>query len=156
MGLRSDIRNELVSTLPLREPVLVAPTTVVRDAVGRMKQAHLGCVFVVDSEMRPLGKFTERQMIRVLVQNLGGMDEPIKNHMIPIGRCMRLDDRIADVVEEMQESGVRFVCVVDGSGAVIRLAGQRSVMEYIAEHFPRQIKVQMMEAKLHMDQREGA
>ena len=46
--------------------------------------------------------------------------------------------------------------VLDDEGRPVGLTGQKGVMEYIAEHFPRQGKVQLMESKLHMDHREGA
>ena len=156
MGLREDIRTEPVESLPLRKAVTVDPTTAVRRVVACMKEAQLGCVFVVDDRQRPVGKFTERLLIRLLVHDTSMLDDPIEKHMIPVGRCVKLDDRIADVIDEMQQTGVRFVCVVDRDGKVVSLAGQRSVMEYLADHFPRQVKVQMMESKLYMDQREGA
>jgi hypothetical protein len=44
---------------------------------------------------------------------------------------------------------------VDRDGKPIGLTGQKGVIEFIVEHFPRQVKVQMMRSKLYMDAREG-
>ena len=156
MGLREDVREEPVSALPLRAPVLVASATSVRETVDQLKRSQLGCAFVVDRDQRPLGKFTERQLLRILADNPRGLDDPIDQHMMSVGTCVGLQSRIADVIDEMQKSGGRFVCVVDDDGRAVSLAGQRSVMEYIADHFPHQVKAQLMDSKLYMDQREGA
>ena len=68
-----------------------------------------------------------------------------------------LDFGIAKVLDAMQNHGMRFVIVLDDDGKAIALTGQRGMMEYIADHFPRQVKVHMIDdAKLYMDQREGA
>lgn len=156
MGLREDIQTDPVSALPLRPPVTCALDDTVRDAVAAMKRAQLGCVFVIDEDRKPIGKFTERLMIQLLATDPSRLDVPIREHMTELQNCVKLDAPIAAVVEAMQTTGVRFVCVVDADGRIANLTGQRSVMEYITEHFPRQIKSQMMEAKLFMDQREGA
>ena len=156
MSLRKAIRSEPISTLTLRKPVLVSPTMSTRDVVARMKEARIGCAFVVDKNNHPIGKFTERLLIRMLHNNPAMLDEPVDNLDIPLEGCVRLSDPISKVIDYMQDTGLRFVCVVDECGCVVGLTGQRGVMEYIAEHFPRQIKAQLMEAKLHMDQREGA
>ena len=51
---------------------------------------------------------------------------------------------------------MRTASDVDDAGRVTGLTGQKGLMEYVAERFPRQIKVQMMSSKLHMNTREGA
>ncbi len=156
MGLREDMQNEPVSALPLRPPVTCGPDESVRSVIARMKSARLGCVFIVDEQQRPIGKFTERLLIRLLARGAGLLDQPIRDHMTGVEACVKPTDPIAKVVDNMQQTGMRFVCVMDEQGRIVNLAGQRSVMEYVAERFPHQIKAQLMEAKLHMDQREGA
>lgn len=156
MGLREDIQNDPVSDLPLRPPVTCGPDDPVREAIARMGRSQLGCVFILDGDRRPIGKFTERLLIQLLATDPASLDAPIREHMTELQSCVRLDDPVAAVIDAMQITGVRFVCVVDNDGRIANLTGQRSVMEYITEHFPRQIKSQMMEAKLYMDQREGA
>lgn len=157
MGLREDILNETVSQLPMREAITVPADTTIAQAIERMRQTKLGCVFVVDQAGRPLGKFTERQVLK-LVSACVPLDQTIADHMVPIPKigCVRLDDPVAKVLESMQQTRLRFLCVVDADGKVVAMTGQKGLLEYIADHFPRRIKVQMMSSKMHMNTREGA
>lgn len=157
MGLREDIMTETVDRLPLRQAVTVLPDTSVDQAIKRMRETQLGCVFVVDEYDRPMGKFTEREVLR-LVCDCVPMDGPVLNQMVPIPDCgiVKMTDPIANVLQGMRETRLRFLCVVDGKGKVVALTGQKGLMEYITEHFPHQIKAQGMDTKLHMNSREGA
>lgn len=156
MGLREDVSREPVSVLPMRQLVRIRPGTRVRLAVAQMQQTQVGSVIVVDEQDRPTGRFTERLLVRLLASDPSQLDDPIENHMTEVGACVKTTDPIVCVIECMQQSNQRFVCVTDERGQICGLTGQKSVMEYIAEHFPRQVKVQLMESKLHMDHREGA
>jgi len=156
MGLRENIRNEPVSQLPLRELICVDRTTTVREAIGLMRRHGLGCIVVVDDDGRPLGKFTERILIRLLLRGDAVLDQPVSDHMASVWGIVSLTDPIEKVVEAMEDKGLRFVVVVDEEGRACALTGQRGLMEYIGEHFPRAIKVQPIGSRLAMDQREGA
>ena len=157
MGLREHIMNETVDELPLRRAVTVTPETTATEAIELMRESKLGCVFVVDEQGRPTGKFTERQVLK-LICGCVPLDEPVGKHAvtIPACGCVKLTDPVAKVLHGMQQTRLRFLCVVDDAGKVVGLTGQKGLMEYVAEHFPRQIKVQMMTSKMHMSKREGA
>lgn len=157
MGLREDIMTETIEQLPLRRAVTIAPEASLANAIGLMRESQLGCVFVVDEHDRPLGKFTEREVLR-LICDCAPLDGPVENHIVPItdAGCVKMTDPISRLVKGMQETRLRFVCVVDGKGRVVALTGQKGLMEYITERFPRLIKSQEMDSKLHMNKREGA
>jgi CBS domain-containing protein len=157
MGLDRNITHETVAELPLRPIITVLPDSTVRQAMAKMRAAHLGCVVVVNEYERPQGQFTERCLIRLLVERPEAIDEAVSKYMVEIRGCVTVDDPIAKVIDYMVETGLRFVCVTDPEGRkMVGLTGQKGVMEYVAEHFPRQVMVQRMRAKLHMDDREGA
>ena len=157
MGLRQTFHDETVSKLPLRPVLTIAPSSTVRKAVRKMKKHGLGCLFVADEFERPLGRFTERDLIRELGRNPTALDQPVSTYMTPNEECLSESDPIEAVFNEMKDRGRRFICITEGeTGKMIGLTGQKSLMEYIAENFPRQVKVQMMESKLYMDDREGA
>lgn len=156
MGLYDDITREPISVLPLRELNAVQPDSSCRDAVALMRKKRLGFVLILDDQGRPAGMFTERQLIRLLLDDPKGLDEPVGSHMSKESRTLKHDAPIAKLIEKLQSLEWRFVCVVDGQGKAVGVTGQRGLMEYIADHFPRQVKVQEMDSKLYMDQREGA
>ena len=157
MGLRQDILSDPVSVLELRDLVAVKPDTTVRRAIELMRQHRLGCVVIVDDHNRPLGKFTERLLIKLLVADgPDALDQRVSEHMASAWTLVERSDPIAKVIQCMEADKLRFVVVVDEHGHPVGITGQKGVMEYVAEHFPRQVKVQETEAKLYMDQREGA
>ena len=156
MGLRQSILNERVSDLDLRPIITINPNRTVRQAVEKMRRKHLGLVVVVDKNKGMVGQFTERMLIKLLLNSPAGLDAPVKNHMCSEGAAVRLTDSIAKVIECMEAKKQRFVLVLDDHGQPVGLTGQKTVMEYIADYFPRQVKVQDTGERLFMDQREGA
>jgi len=156
MGLKQDILNQPVSRLPLRPAITMGPQTPVRRAMQALREARLGCVVVVDELRRPLGKFTERRLMKALIEQPACLDQPIENYMFGRDDCVRLSDPILTLVQQMEQNKLRYMIVLNEYGQVTALTGQKGVMEFIAEHFPRQVKVQQMAAKLHQDSREGA
>ena len=156
MGLREHILNDPVSMLELRELIAVPQGTTVRQAIVLMQEKALGCVVAVDENGKPVGKFTERVLVKILLKGAKALDDPVESHMARAWAVVNNTDPISKVLERMQSRSLRFVVVLDDQGKAIALTGQKGVMEYIVDHFPRQVKVQRMQSKVHMDQREGA
>jgi len=147
--------REPVSAVQVREAVTVGPDASVREAIRVMKHAHLGGLFIVDKDQKPTGIFTERHVLRNLAVE-GWLSDPVWKYATTPSALAQTSDTIARVVQIMRVSDVRFVGVVDEQGKLVGVTGPRGVIEYVTEFFPRVVKVQMMDTKLHFDQREGA
>ena len=156
MGLHENMLKEPVSRLNLREPVLAGPDDRVRDAVRRMRERQMGCVYVVDERGKALGMFTESMLNRLLVTNSRALDDSLRRHMADYWCCVKMTDPIVKVLTAMQSRNVRFVCVLNDDGAVVALTGQKGLMEYVAEHFPGQVMVQRIGCAPYVQHREGA
>lgn len=156
MGLRKIILHEPVSKLELRELLTLKPNDTVKAAVKLMRTKRLGCVVIIDEQGKPLGEFTEHSLLKLLLVNPEAMSCDLKDVMGDDWTTVKLTDPVAKVLDAMHD-GSRFVVVVDEDGKAIHLTGQKGLMEYIADHFPRQVKVHMIDdVKLFQDQREGA
>jgi len=156
MRLTHDILNVPVSELDRRELIAVRPTTTIRECLRRMRDKGLGCAFIVDHEGKPTRKFSEKQLMPLLAQGEAIMTQSVEPHGDDRFHTVTLQDPISKVIGSLTSGDQRYVCVVDDKGRAIALTGQRGVMEYLADHFPRSVKVLLMESKLYMDQREGA
>jgi len=157
MGLHEAVQRETVSEMPLRRALTIKRGAPVRLVVAEMNKRTLGAAIVVDDDQHPVGMFTERLLVRMLDRDPAGLDQPVDDHMIDCSRLTaRLDEPVEHIIHIMQNAKIRFICVVDSNGRVHSLAGLRSLVEWIAEHFPRAVKVQGLEAKLYLDEREGA
>lgn len=157
MGLIENIQRECVRDLPLREAIKIASDTSVSAAIQLMHEKQLGCAIVVDDQDRPLGVFSERTVIDLLLQPPKDLAEMrVADHLETDWFCVREDDSLVKVVQAIQEQGARFLCVTDADGRVIALTGQKGLSEYVADHFPQQVMVQRVGGKPGTETREGA
>jgi CBS domain-containing protein len=156
MGLYENMQNEPVSRLALRDPVTASLNDTIRDVVGKMREKDLGCVIVVDEDRKPLGMFTESMLTQLVARDLAALEEPLERHIAERWPWVKLSDPIALVLEAMSLKNVRFLCVVDDDGRLAGLTGQKGLMEYVAEHFPRQVMVQRIGGTPYTHEREGA
>jgi CBS domain-containing protein len=140
----------------MRAAVLAHGDETVRQAIMRMREQQLGCVFIVDQDGRPIGMFTESVLNRLLVTEPKAIDEPLRLHMSRDWCSVKLNDPIHCVLAAMQARDVRFVCVLDDAGRVKAISGQKGLMEYIADHFPGQVMVQRIGCPPFVHHREGA
>jgi CBS domain-containing protein len=155
MGLLENTRTEPVRRLSLRQPATVERDATVADAVRAMRDARLGCVVVVDADNRPVGMFTEAMLRTLLVRSSAVVDEAITAHMAEQFPCVLASDPIELVLDAMEAKNVRFVPVVDDEGRLMGLTGQKGMMEYVAEHFPRLVLGQRVGTHPFPAQREG-
>lgn len=156
MGLRQNMLDEPISTLAVSPGVMVMPWTTVGETVRQMRQRGEGCAVVVDERGRPEGKFTEHQLAHLLIHKPGFLNQPVSNFLREFWARMRAGDSIAMLIHKLQDYRLRYVVVVDDDGKAIGVLGQRALMGYIAERFPREVKAQNMEARVAMEAREGA
>lgn len=156
MGLKQNLINEPVSKLALRKAITASPDLPIRDAVNLMKENSLGCVIVVDDDEKPIGIFTESILRNLLQTGTSFLDDPLEKQMADRCPWVKQTDPIQTVLEAMQINNVRFICVVDDEGKVAALTGQKGLMEYIAEHYPREVLVQRIEPEVSNQEREGA
>lgn len=156
MGLYENIRSEPVRRLALREPVVVAQDATVRDAVVAMRRQKLGCAIVVDDDHKPLGLFAESQLTQLLSERPSVVDDPLLPHVDWQWPRVHLHDPISFVLAALEFTNIRFLIVIDDRGRLAGLTGQKGLMEYVAEHFPRQVTVQRIGCKPYLAEREGA
>ena len=156
MGLQENLQAEQVCSLPLRDPVTVSPNTSIADVVEAMKTQRLGCAIVVDADRRPIGMFTESQLVRMQAEEQSNYDVPVSQIMSQDWPSLKQKAPIVDVLKSMRKHNVRFIIVVDEEGGLAGLTGQRSMLEYIADHFPGQVMVQRIGGPPHLHNQEGA
>lgn len=156
MGLYENMLTEPISKLALREAITVPAKWSVRDAVLRMRDRKLGCVIVVDQQLKPIGMFTEAMLRCLLIDDRPALEDSVQNRMETQFPCAKITEPVVTVLEAMQAEHHRFVCVVDDTGRVVGLTGQKGLMEYIADHFPQMVLTQRAGVEPPRSEREGA
>ena len=156
MGLREILDGETVAALPMREPIAVESGTVVRAAVARMRDRSLGFAVVVGPGGKPIGVFTERTLLNVLVQDASLDERPVGDFVEPEFALVNRSEPIAKVWDAIQRDGFRFVCVVDDDGRLVGLTGQRGISEFLSDCFAQEVAVQRIGGTPWFQHREGA
>lgn len=156
MGLMEQLGTDKVRSMNLRKPIVLKPDATVRTAILAMREGRLGCAVVVDEDHKPLGMFTEGQLREELPVNPGMVDRPVEHYMADRFPWVNEEDSVETVLDAMQVNNTRFVCVVDNDGRLVGLTGQKGLMEYVAETFPRQVMVQRVGGTPYPADREGA
>jgi len=156
MGLKRNLLEDSLEAIDVRPLIALPADATVRQAVEAMRRERLGCVVVLDRAGKLEGAFTERSLIELLLERPEDIEAPLRDHLRQDLICLCRSESVGRLLEIMRDQEVRFVCVEDAAGRPWGLTGQKGLIEYIVDHFPRQIKVQVMEGKPYMDQREGA
>ena len=156
MGLKEDLDQLTVSSLNLRPPVTVSRDGTVRDAVEAMRQAELGCAFMVDENQKVVGIFSEGMLRHALNESPGVINEPLKEQMVARVPWVTVTDPICEVLEAMEEHHIRFIAVLDENHRLTAITGQKSLMEFIADYFPHEVLTQDPTGITESARREGA
>ncbi|NND96814.1 MAG: CBS domain-containing protein [Pirellulaceae bacterium] len=156
MGFREDLEQDQVSSLALRDAIIVRSDTTIKEAVGLMREKSLGCAVIVDQSGTASGIFTEQSLLAALSRQEGLDDQTVGDFSDPSFLSLPSSAPISRVWDAIEEDGLRFICVTGDDGQLIGVTGQRGIFEYLAECFPQQVLVQRLGSKPWMKQREGA
>lgn len=157
MGLFENMNKEPVRNLNLRDPVLAKPEDSVSDVIQAMRESDLGCAILIDEDRKPVGMFTEGMLTQIVAAGgTASFAQPVSSQAADHWPQVKMSDPIVAVLEALELKNVRFLSVVDEEGRIAGLAGQKGIMEYVADHFPGQVMVQRVGQKPYMHDREGA
>ncbi len=156
MGLKENLELETVEELELREAITLTAQQSVRDAIEAMRLAGLGCAIIIDEQRKPVGIFTEAMLRNAICRTPKCIDGRLSDHMATTFPWVTTSDPVETVLDAMEAKNHRFVVVVDESGAVVGLTGQKGLMEYVAAHFPQEVMVQRVGTEAYPQHREGA
>jgi CBS domain-containing protein len=134
------------------EPVLVPPHCQLREVMGEMNRLRIGAVIVVDEHRALLGIFTERDLLRRVVDaDPGWRDTPVSNWMTPDPHTTTPEVDWEEAVQQMNRLRVRHLPVVEG-GRVIGIVSTRMLMSQRAEHLNGLVEERTRQLKQAMDE----
>lgn len=122
-------------------PIVVNPHDPVQLAVEKMCAAGVGAVVVVDEENRPVGIFTERDLMRRLVRP--GLDP----REISMSEVMTRDPLIApqemeasEAFEFMTDKHFRHLPITDHCGRLQGILSVRHLMRHLVENLSHELE----------------
>jgi len=147
--------------LAKRSPICFAREQFVSEAMHAMQKEHRGCVLVTErgSEDSPLvGIFTERDVLnRIIDRGRNPAMLPLAEVMTRTPDSLPADATLAYVLNRMAVGGFRHVPLVDEAGHPVSVISVRDVVEFLVDHFPREVMNLPPEVGSNVaTQREGA
>ncbi len=133
--LRGAVLSEPISGLKPREPIVVSPQASVQEAVQLMNEQHIGCVCVVEDETL-VGIFSERDLLRIVRDELDLAKTPIGQVMTAELETLRPENKIALALNKMSDGGFRHIPLVDGAGHPVGIVAMRDIVGFIVSLFP--------------------
>ncbi len=127
-----------IRDLEPRPAAMVKETATIRQAIQLMLDRNLGAV-LVEREGRPVGIFTERDVLRRVIRTGIDQERPVEEVMTPDPESLSPEDSIAFALNRMVVGGYRNIPIVGEEGKPPALLSQREVVVYIVSVLPARV-----------------
>ena len=107
-----------VGQLMSEDLTTVDPDALVEDAAGRMLEAGISSVVVVDDQNRLEGILTTTDFVRIVAEQKPKDQTPVSAYMTTDVKTASAQDSVTDVADAMVEHGFHHVPVVDGEDVI--------------------------------------
>ncbi len=137
--VHDEIFHDRISVLQPRPPVVVAPSSTVRECVDLLVKHRVGCVLVLDDGVM-VGIFTERDVLtKVVAPGLDPEGAAIADVMTARPDCLVAHDRLVVALNRMVVGGYRHMPVVNEAGEAVGVVSLRRVVQFIVSQYPDEI-----------------
>jgi CBS domain-containing protein len=137
------ILKQPMSVLPQRSPLCFSRDQFVSEAMHAMQKEHRGCVLVTEAggpDSPLVGIFTERDVLyRIIDRGRNPATLPLAEVMTRSPDALLSNATVAFVLNRMAVGGFRHVPVVNQDDHPVAIISVRDVVEFLVEHFPREI-----------------
>lgn len=124
-----------------RQPATVSPDCPLRNVLSLMNARRIGSVLVVDEQMRLLGIFTERDLLRRIVDAPPDWAcQPVREWMTPQPHTIGPDLDWEEALQQMELRRVRHLPVVENN-RVIGIISTRLLMARRTDYLNRQVEL---------------
>jgi CBS domain-containing protein len=154
MDFQLNLNSETVDHCHPAEPLCLAPSESVGEALRRMKVSNCGAALVCRDQV-VIGIFTERDALKMMAAG-ASFDVPLERCMTSGPVVLHARDRVGKAITMMAQGGYRRLPIVDDQGRPTGIITVEGIMHYLVEHFPAVIYNLPPEPHYSVQQREGA
>jgi CBS domain-containing protein len=109
-----------------RAPETVLPSATIRSVLEKMKALRIGSVVIADEHKRPLGIFTERDVLDRVALGTARQDEPIATVMTPEPFSLSAAAPLFEAAQAMARHRFRHVLLME-EGALVGVVSERDL-----------------------------
>lgn len=121
-------------------PALVrgASSLSLEEAVGEMKARTAGYIVIEENE-KPVGMFTEVDMVRRVLGENVDWSAPITNFMTKDPFVLRPDDTVYRAIEMMGKHNFYHIPLVNERNKLVGVLSVRSLIRFLSEFYPTEV-----------------
>lgn len=133
--IESHLLNEQLAVLCPAEPITIAPSASVSEAIKLMAERGVGSLLVVEGDAL-LGIFTERDVLRRVVPDFEtASSRPVRDFMTADPDALTADTPVGFALNRMAVGGYRHVPIVE-DGKPVGVISVRDVLKYMGNWYP--------------------
>jgi len=126
----------IVGDLMIKDVVTAKKGISVKQCIDILFKMHIGSVVIIDEDRKIIGVFTERDIIRVIAQDIA-LNTQLEDVMTTNVVTVSIDSAFAEVRELMRTYRIRRIPVVDSEGKLAGLISFRHIIDEFFEIIPR-------------------
>lgn len=154
-SVEKQLLDKPVGQLNLSDFCLVTADTTVRETVERMRATKQNCAFVVGEHTRLLGIFTDRDVLRKVVNHPDTWEQPVSSVMTYRPDHVQPSASTREAMRLMLEHHYRNLPVVSATGTVLGNVTHFSVLKFLTDHFPQEVYNLPPDPTNYASQRDG-
>ena len=134
MDFQLSLESEPVGAAYPTEPLGIAPTATIAEAMQLLRAQKTGAVLVCEGSALA-GIFTERDALKIMAD---GVDtkRPIRDVMSAEPVTLSAEDTVGTAIQKMSKGGYRHLPIVDELGQPAGVVSVRGIVHYLVDHFP--------------------
>jgi len=132
--MAASITTTKIRKIISREVISVTPETPMEEAISRMVRARISCLIVAEKK-KPLGIFTERDLVRLVNRQVPFGNRPIRELMTSPVVTISGNLNIYEAYNLMLTNKIRHHVVVDQSGRMLGLMTQSDLINHLGHTY---------------------
>jgi CBS domain-containing protein len=119
--------NSPLASIIKKTPVTVSPQTAIRQVVEIMAEGNIGSMIIVDEDNKPIGIFTQSDVLKRIVLPGVSLEDAISTVMSAAPHALSISANAYDAALAMATHGIRHVMVVDEGGKLKGVISERDL-----------------------------
>ena len=118
--------------------VQAPPTMTVKAAIEFMQKERAGYIVIADKG-KPVGIFTETDVIRKILEQDVDWDRPVREFMTPSPVVLKPEDTVGEAIDVMGTHRFYHIPLVDEKGNLVNVISVRTLIRFLAEFYPAEV-----------------
>ena len=114
------------------------PTLTITEAVKLMQDNRAGYIVIAENK-KPVGIFTETDLVRQILEQDADWNRPVRDFMTPNPVTLTMQDTVGAAIDVMGTRRFYHIPLVDEKGELVNVISVRTLIRFLAEFYPAEV-----------------